>query len=497
MLILSTLLLPVLAAGQTRAQRYLDSLMRTEPFRSAQMGVLAVKVGGDTVAQWGRLHKMEPASNTKLITTGLALACLGPEYRFQTSIAIDGTVSEGVLHGDVYILGGGDPTLASRDSIASGIDGVFAKWKKMLTAAGIKRIDGNVLGDGRWLDGERELPSWLYEDIGTYYGTGGGGLSFYRNKLDFKVSAGAKTGDPIHIGPVYPDTPWMTFRYRCTTGKAGTGDQLYLYTSDLAPIGEMRGTFAVDKGPKTVECSNKFAAFTCAHEFYKYLKSSGLPVKGYGDIDDFGHIRLDLGGSTAPARAASPQEGLTVLGITRSPQLRRIAYLVNQRSDNFYAESLLRTLGKERRGSACYDSCYVAQREAFRSLGVDPSYGVSLYDGSGLSRKNAVSADFFCRFLRALMDQPVFEAFAGTLSQPGVGSQAGRLRSEPQTVRSRIWYKSGSMEGVRCYTGFVTPTDGGKEDTIIFSVLLNSYSGPNWMAMSRLDKLIALIAAEN
>ena len=95
------------------------------------------------------------------------------------------------------------------------------------------------------------------------------------------------------------------------------------------------------------------------------------------------------------------------------------------------------------------------------------------------------------------MDQPVFEAFAGTLSQPGVGSQAGRLRSEPLTVRSRIWYKSGSMEGVRCYTGFVTPTDGGKEDTIIFSVLLNSYSGPNWMAMSRLDKLIALIAAEN
>ena len=71
------------------------------------------------------------------------------------------------------------------------------------------------------------------------------------------------------------------------------------------------------------------------------------------------------------------------------------------------------------------------------------------------------------------------------------------MRGESQEVRNRVFYKSGSMEGVRCYTGFITPRDGGKEDTIIFSIMLNSYSGPNGIAMSRIDKMIALLAAEN
>ena len=492
-LLLAALLLPVLASAQPRLQSYLDSLVRTEPFRSAQLGVLAVRVNGDTLACLHPFQKMEPASNTKLITTGVALQELGADYRFRTGIGYSGTLTDGVLHGDVYIIGGGDPTLASRDSIASSIESVFAQWKRLLTQAGIRRIEGDILGDGRWLDGEKELASWLYEDIGTYYGTGADGLNFYRNKKDFKVSAGAAVGDPVHIQPAYPDTPWMTYRYQGTTGKAGTGDLLYLFTNDLAPVGEIRGTFAVDRKPKTVECSNKYPAWTCAHEFYQYLKNSGMPVSGYGDVDAGGRIRKDL----YSANGARNAEAVTVLGSTQSPALRRIAYIVNQRSDNLYAEALLRALGREKRGSACYDSCRVAEKAAFRKLGVNPDYGVDLHDGSGLSRKNTVSPDFFCRFLRALMEKPVFEDFANTLTQPGKGSQAGRMRGESQEVRDRVFYKSGSMEGVRCYTGFITPRDGGKEDTIIFSIMLNSYSGPNWIAMSRIDKMIALLAAEN
>lgn len=487
------LLLPAMAAAQTRAQQYIDSLMLTEPFRTARLGVLAVTASGKTIAEYGSIYKLIPASNTKLITTGLALTELGRDYRFKTFIGYDGDIVDGTLKGDVYIIGGGDPTLASRDSIAHGIESIFGLWRAILSKAGIRRISGRIIGDGRWGDGEGELSSWLYEDIGTYYGTGTSGLNFYRNKKDFKVTAGVNPGDDLKIEEAYPDTPWMSYEYRCSTGRPGTGDLLFLYTNDFSPYGEIRGTFASDRKPKTVECSNKFPEMTCAREFYKYLKSCGIQCSGYGDVDNGGFIRTSFEGRPSERAAVSPQ----IIGYSDSPEVSRIAYIVNQRSDNMYAEALLRGISKMDTGSACYDSCAVAETAALQKLGLDTSSGVDIVDGSGLSRRNCISPEFFCKFLRTMLYSPSCEAFVSTLTTPGKGSQTGRLRNESAQLRDRIFYKSGSMGGVRCYSGYVVPSDGGKEDTIIFSVMLNNYSGPSWMAMSRLDRIIALIANEN
>ena len=480
------------ASGQGRVQAYLDSLSQTVPFASARMGVLAVKAGGDTVACLSPDKKITPASNVKLITTGLAMKELGTDYRFQTKIGYSGAIENGVLKGDLYIIGGGDPSLASRDSIAPSEGSVFARWKALLTGAGINRIDGRIIGDGRYFDGEREHPSWLYEDIGTYYGSGTSGLSYYRNQQDFKAVGGEKPGDPVKISPVYPDTPWMKYSYSCTTGKAGTGDLLFLYTSDLYPVGEVRGTFAVDKKPKTVECSNKFPAYTCAFAFSKFLTDNNISSRGVAYVDSSSGKICPFPGERSDEDAApSP----AVIGSTRSPALGRMAYIVNHRSDNFYAECLYREIGKTRTGSACYDSCRVAEKRILSSMGL--AEGANLYDGSGLSRKNGVSPGFFCKFLRQMLYSPFFESYLRTLTKPGEGSQAGRLRSESAARRDRVRYKSGSMEGVRCYSGYVIPSDGGKDDTIIFSVMLDSYDGPLWMATSRIDRIIALIASEN
>ena len=492
-LLLPLLLLSLGAGAQSRVQQYLDSLCATEPFRSARLGVLAVKARGDTIACISHMQKLEPASNTKLITTGMALANLGSGYRIRTGIGYSGTIEDGTLKGDLYIIGGGDPTIASRDSIATYIDGLFSRWKGFVSKAGIKKIEGRIIGDGRFFDGDSEQPSWLYEDIGTYYGTGGNALSFYRNKQDFKVSAGAKPGDPLSIEPSYPQAPWMKFSYRCSTGKAGTGDMLYLYTNDLAPVAEIRGTFACDRKPKTVECSNKFAAMTCAMYFWKYLETNGIRSQGYADVDNFGMVRRAPGDKGEYPAATD----ISLLGQTESPDIGRISYIINQRSDNVYAESLLRVLGKALTGSASYDSTGVAVRRALSKIGVDGSYGISQVDGSGLSRKNYISPDFFCRFLRAMLYSPVSERFVSTLTIPGTGSQAGRLRNSDKSTRERIRYKSDSMEGVRCYSGYIRPADGGKEDTIVFSIMLNSYSGPYWIAMSRIDRIISLLAREN
>lgn len=489
-LVLSFNMLP----AQNAVYDYVREAASSAPMSAAQLAVHAVTYGGDTVVSWNSGKMLVPASNVKLLTTGLALAELGHDYRFKTRLAYSGTVSDGVLKGDLYIIGGGDPTIGAKDSIAVSVQTLFARWKKMIKDAGISKIDGCVVGDGRFFDGPQIHGSWLAEDLGTYYGTGGDGLCFYRNVQDFNVTAGAAAGDPLKIVPGYPDTPWMTFSYNCRTGAKGTGDMLYLYPSDLSPVAEMRGTFASDRKAKRVEGSNKFGAYTCASYFCNYLRSNGMDVKGGpADVAPGGYVRKRPGVFSGDA----PAEALTVIGETMSPEISRIAYITNQRSDNFYAESLFRILGKEKTGSADYDSCNVAQNAAFARLGLLASGGAHLVDGSGLSRKNLVSPEFFCRFLRKMMETPEFPYFINTLPQPGVGSQTGRMRYEDGAARERVFYKSGSMEGVRCYSGYVVPTDGGKEDTVIFSVMVNNYTGPLWKMMNTIDHIIALIAGQN
>ena len=483
---------PVRTEAAGRVGRYVELVAGGTTLRGSQVSVLAVTAGGDTLVAFESGRRLIPASNTKLITVGLAMAELGADYRFRTRLAYSGQIEEGILHGDLYIIGGGDPTIGTKDSVATPVQTLFARWKKMLDDAGIRGIDGRIVGDGRWLDGPVELDTWMSQDLGTYYGAGGNGLSFYRNILDINVSPGLRPGDPVTVTPVYPSLPWMTYTSTAQTSAKGTGDKLYLFNTDLAPVAEMRGTFAVDRKPKKEQCSNKFGALTCAHYFRNYLTGCGMKVSGIADISNAGRLRSerfeDLG---------LPADDLVPVGSTSSATLGQIAKILQRRSDNFYAEAFYRAMAREKKGSADYSVCRDAEDAAFRRLGLDPS-GVRIVDGSGLSRENWISPDFLCAFLRRMMDTPVYGDYIASLSQPGSsGAYASRMPNESPALKKRIFYKSGSMEGVRCYSGYVVPTSGKKEDTIVFSVMVNNCLAPSGSVLPLLDKIIALIAMEN
>ena len=387
-ILFATLLATVPAMAQkpcckTGAQHFADSVSRGKALYGSGFGVLAVRVGGDTIACINPHKRLLPASNNKLISTGLALVELGPEFRFPTSIAYSGSIKDGVLEGDLYIVGGGDPTIASGDSISLEANQLFSVWKKFIDDAGIREIHGRVIGDGRYFDGMYIPGSWQYTDLGTYYGTGGNGLSFYRNVKSFNVTAGKNVGDPVTVVDSYPDTPWMTYTNESTTGESGTGDELYLYTSELAPVGIMRGTFAVDRRPKTEECSNMFPALTCAWYFTNFLKGNGLRVSGEAaDIGQDGKVRTTPTICTGLYPAA---EEMTVIGTSYSPTIEQIARITNWRSDNYYAETLYRMIGRKNAGSADYEACQMAEYQALERLGLCTEE-INIEDGSGLSR---------------------------------------------------------------------------------------------------------------
>ena len=479
--------------AQTPAQAQVPSLQQSietiisDPALSEATVGICVRTGdGRTLADIESDNMIMPASNMKLISTGAAIHLLGPNYQYITRIGYDGVVEKGILKGNLYIIGGGDPTTGSKDSIATPMTELFDIWEKTVRDAGIRRIDGYIIGDGRYFDGMPEHPSWQWSDIGTYYGSGPTGLMFYENTQSFRASAGKKVGDPVNIVPSYPEAPWMEFRYNCTTGKAGTGDQLYMYASDLSPVAEIRGTFGVDRAAKRVDCTNKFPEYTLASYFADCLRSKGIPNEGPADF----RLCTDIDASSA--------DNLEIIGSTLSPALKRIIFETNHESNNLYAETLSKTLGKKLTGSACYDSTYVAMETVLKELGLDTSYGIKMADGSGLSRKNYVSPDFFCRFLIAMMSSPHFEDYIYSLPSPGSnGTLSSNMAKSPAEMKARIKVKSGSMDGVRCYSGYVIPKEGCKDETIVFSIMINNCTAPVWKVRQLLDKIMAAIAAAN
>ena len=494
------LLLPLTLGAQTRVQQYIEKVAREEPLRSASWGILAVNAKGDTLAKWNHLSKFVPASNMKLITTGTALQRLGAGYRFETALAYDGAVVDSTLRGNLYILGGGDPTLGAEDAIALPTDTLFARWKKILTGAGIRSIDGYVIGDGRWISGDLEHESWQLSDARTYYGTGGDGLCFHENNIDFRVEPGDSIGaPPIFTRTSRTETPWLTIRNYATTGAKQTGNSLYFHTTDLAPVAEWRGSLAIDR-KKTVESvSNKYGAMTTAHAFCTYLDTTGfIVIDGPADIDRRGLIR-DF--HSEPSTAAKPVDSLTRIGSTFSPTLTSIIGQTNGRSDNFYADSLLRALGKQVKGRADYDSAIAAEKAVLSKIGVSAGNSVRLSDGSGLARDNYASPDFFVRYLKAMWRTSARAAFLASLPRPGSkGTLQNMFQKADKDFKARIRMKSGSMNGVLCYSGYLLPKGGStsaEANIITFSILTNNASVGASKVRPILEELMRLLAEEN
>lgn len=485
-----TILFYIPAAGQQTSDinSALTAIASDPALSNAFIGACIRTEDGNTLAQINQGTMMAPASNMKLITTGAALHVLGGGFRYKTEIGYTGHIKDGILEGNLYIIGGGDPTIGSKDSIAVLLNTRFADWEKLIRNAGIRKIDGHIIGDGRWAEGMAEESTWSYQDIGVYYGTGVTGLMFYENMLSFNAQPGAEIGAPVQISASYPQTPWMEIRNEAVTGSKGIGDETYMFTSEFAPMAAIRGTFGIDRGKKRVDFSNKFPEYTCARYFEDYLMSKGIACsKGAADFR-LKNEWICCGRDTA---------AVTILGHTESPDLRRIAFSTNHVSNNLYAETLFKSLGKHFYGSTTYESSRKALEKAIREMGLDPGKGLSIKDGSGLSRQNYASADFFCRFLKAMMDSPSYEDFLRSLPHPGGnGSLQYNMKNYPTELRSRIRVKSGSMNGVRCYSGYVLPrTPEGK--TIIFSILTGNSTAPTWKTRQLLDKMMAVIAEAN
>ena len=470
--------------AQNRVQDYINGQMKSDSLlTNAVVAILAIDANGNEIASWNPDMPLLTASTMKTITTGVALEVLGADYRFPTRIAYSGNINKrGVLKGDLYIVGGADPTLGSKDTIAFSTDSIFGIWAQAITDAGITKIDGRIVGDDRYLDYEVIPASWCWSDLGYDYGSGPSGLSFCENLTYFEVEAGKNVGDNVKITPIAPYSPSMTYINQVVTGEKGAGEDIRYRTSDLTPYGKFSGEYGVDRRKDTIAFSNKFGTLACAGAFRTFLGEYGIECEGITDP------QMILLHDVEPLQ---PQDSLIYIAETYSPELYRIIQVTNRISNNFFAETMLRTIGKTLSGEGDYYSATQALKEFLKSRGVSV-WGLTQDDGSGLSRENYVSPRFFCNYYTMMSESATFAQFFESLPGPGrPGTLKTVLKNADPALKATIRAKSGSLSSVRCYAGYVDSSKG----LFKFAILVNNFACPTRMVQPKIEGFMEQLAS--
>lgn len=460
LLFFATLFSPSLLLSQdNNIQKYIETLKEDTLFTNSVTAILVKDSKGKTVASWNSNMPLLTASTMKTITTGIALEVLGPDYQFETKIGHTGFIENGVLYGNLYIIGGADPTLGSTDSLGIPVDSLFMGWTTAIKEAGIKRINGNIVADDRFFEPEIVPSSWSWSNLGPYYGSGTSGLSFNENLQFFTFIPGVNIGDAVIMKNHFPQVPGMEYDNKLLTSGSTTRNRTSYYASDIAKSAKFIGSLAAGADSAIVTVSNKFPHLGCALEFQKYLTAQGI----YSNPQI-----LDAKEFNAP-----DQNQISIITKTLSVPLYKIVNVTNRISNNFYAETLFKMIGKEITGTGSYDSSRVAVKRVLAQMGVNTK-GFTQEDGSGLSRQNYVSPNFFCSYYEAMSKSDVFAYFFNSLAIPGQpGTLKNVLKKEKPKFKEKIHAKSGSLSNVRCYAGYVQQKRGG---FLYFAILSNNFA---------------------
>ncbi len=467
-------LLPMVRAQQTTAlAKAVNDLVKDEAMKHASLSVSVYNIDKhSSVYAYNSQQSQMPASVAKLFTTAAGFEKLGSDFRFKTQLAYSGQIeSNGTLHGDLYIIGGGDPLLGSYRYAQTLPDTVFAIWKRAVSHAGIKAVDGRVYYDATIFDNRPLHDSWQWGDIGNYYGSGVSGLNFHENMFFVHFRPGSKVGSPATIISTEPAGINVHTINDVSTGTARSGDQVVVYGDPAATLRTCRGTVPVDAGKMTIRASLPKASEACATLFTAYLRSHNVSVSG-----------------AASAALNTPANLVSLVDYT-SPTYYVIAQYTNMTSNNTYAEAIHKYLGYKAYGLGSYAHGAKVVKDMLTAMRLN-MVGIKLEDGSGLSRGNRVTADFVSRFLMEMTKKTYYDDFQKSMALAGEnGTVRNMLNGLPANVAVRM--KSGSMDGVRNFAGYVV---NGRGERYCFAVLCSDYDCTGSQMRAKLEKIILKIA---
>ncbi|MFH0866791.1 MAG: D-alanyl-D-alanine carboxypeptidase/D-alanyl-D-alanine-endopeptidase [Bacteroidota bacterium] len=453
--------------------------------KKARWGICVLTAdSGTVVAEFHADSGCIPASTMKAINTAAALSMLGKDYIFKTYLFYDGDIdTAGVLHGNIYIKGGGDPSLGSpRIDSMNDIKYLLPDWVKRVQKLGIKKIEGAVIGDASIFDDTIAPAAWLYGDLGNYYGAGASGLSFHENAFRIILKSGKYYKDSARVAELDPPIPYIKIKNKVYTGTAYTAEDTWIYGGPYDNTRKVTGWIPYNKKEYPQRASIPDPSFFCAYSLFKILKDSGIAVS-----DSCTTLKmLKESGKLKKSRS------LTVFHTLKSLPLDTIIYYTNQYSLNSWAENILKILAYEKTGTGSTYNGAQLVTNFWKSKGVDLK-GFDMKDGSGLSQSNVVSPRHLASIMRAFMDDSLFDVFYNTLPLAG---RTGTISTifKGTVAENNLRAKSGYMRGMRSYTGYVK----NKNNRILtFGIIVNGHSFTADKMRSMLEKIMVLIAETN
>lgn len=457
----------------------IEKLKTDDALKHAVWSICVMPVNKDTIlAEYNSNTSLVPASTLKIATTGAALSMFGSNFQFKTKLQYDGIFDTltGTIKGDLYIVGGGDPTLDSEyfkdknDSLST-----TDKWAQLLKEKGINTIEGAIIGDASIFDDNMVPAQWIWSDIGNYFGAGACGLSYHDNKYTLYFKSGT-AGSNTLITKTIPIIDGMQLVNNVTS--RGDSDNAFIYGAPYSNYREIQGTIPANKNNYEVEGSIPDPALFCAQSLEQSLKAIGINTLGKATT-----IRI-LKESNKYVNVDKQE-----LHTHYSPLLSEIIFWTNFKSINLYAEHLLKYIAYSKDGIGRGNSGTEIIPVFWKSKGVDIN-GFIMNDGCGLSRSNIITTKTETQILRQMANDTNFKVFYNSLP---IAGQAGPFHNlcDNTCAKDNLCAKSGYITRVRGYAGYVKNKKG---ETLCFSVLANNYSCSPAEMKKKLEKLLIAIA---
>ncbi|HWC74700.1 MAG TPA: D-alanyl-D-alanine carboxypeptidase/D-alanyl-D-alanine-endopeptidase [Gemmatimonadales bacterium] len=469
-------------AAQSLQQR-LDRLLDGPPFNRATWNVFAQDDRGRVLFNRNGDRFSVPASNTKLIVAATATVLMPAEYRARTSVYANGTLTNGLLEGDLVLYGRGDPTWSQRcytvDTLAPG--GCDSTWTAVdaiadsLRAHGVKRVTGRIVGDGSYFEPTLTHWNWGSFDLNWWYAAPVSGLGFHDNSVDFLITPGPFVDAPPVISWT-PDLNMFTFENRARTVPADSGttigDNFFRKPGTMDIWAE--GTVALGRTPWIESFALPDPNLYAARALAASLRKKGVAVEG----------------GTASTTDSMASRGLRCCGNPlveyRGRPLPDIIFPILNTSQNWFAEMLLKTLGREIGDTGSWaKGLDVEKRFLIDSVKID-STAFSLEDGSGLAAGNLVTPHAFVQLLAYMYHHPKRAPFMAALPRAQqLGSLLHRFQKTP--LEGRVLAKTGSIDRVNTLSGYVEKANGR---VITFSIQVNGHNVPTRQMLAQIDSVV-------
>ncbi|MCE7039891.1 D-alanyl-D-alanine carboxypeptidase/D-alanyl-D-alanine-endopeptidase [Dyadobacter sp. CY312] len=453
-------------------------LQNSELFRNGTLAVSLTTVkDGKNVFSVNPELSLPSASTLKLISTATVLSIFGSDYRFRTFLEHDGVVRKDTLYGNVYIRGTGDPSLGSdRFKGYPNYTTLLTRWAQAVSKAGIKVIKGKILADASFFDKKPVADSWIYADLGNYYGAGVYGLNFNENQYKVKFKPGVEVGDPVTYLGTEPALPYLAFQNQVLTGEKGSGDKTILYGNPLSSNVVMTGTIPLGFTTYSVKGSIPDPGFFLNQALKEAMSSTQIVL-----IEPVPLLTGDVVASVGERK---------VLDEYKSPPLQELCLQTNLWSINLYADSFLKQIGKRLSGNSEFDASVTALANYWSLKNADVR-GFFIKDGSGLSPSGSLTVHNLTTILNTAGKGSDFDSFYKTIAVMG---QSGTVRNlgKGTIAAGNIRAKSGSIEGTRAFAGYVTSKSGA---LMSFAIIANKYQpGSQRIVSDELVRLMTLMA---